>query len=85
MTSQTQQENPLVIQAYIQLFQLKNAYAVARVARCKELMRRRSAKRWDSKKVARMVRRLVAAETLETQSEQSLDQLKFRLQQQQAS
>lgn len=66
----------------MKLFQLKNAYAVSRVERCKELMRRQSAKRWNSKKVARMVRRLLAAETLVTQSDQTLDQLKFRLNQQ---
>lgn len=81
VTAPTQQENPAVLKAYTELFQTKHAYAVSRVARCKDLMSRKSAKRWSAEKVALMVRRLVAAETMATQTEQVLDQLKFRTQQ----
>jgi len=56
-------------------------FVTFRKERCEELMRRKSAKKWPPKKVARMVRRLMTANKEIEQAEGALDQCTHRLSQ----
>jgi hypothetical protein len=64
---------------WLEHFARKFKFAASRKERCEELMRRRSAKKWDAAKTARMVRRLMAANQELEQSEGALDQCGARL------
>lgn len=55
--------------------------AVFQKERCEELMRRKSAKTWSPEKTTSMVRRLMMANKEIEQSENALDQCKYRLSQ----
>lgn len=74
-------EDPEQLKAWLEHFARVYRLASFRKARCEDLMRRPSAKRWDAAKTARMVRRLVAANTEVEQSENALDQCSHKLSQ----
>lgn len=64
---------------WLEHFASKFKFTASRKERCEELMRRRSAKKWDAAKTARMVRRLMAATKEMEQSEGVLDQCATKL------
>jgi len=70
-----------MIQRQIQAYTRVKANAGSRKERLTELMQRRSAKKWDPKKKAQMVRRLMTASEELDQSVDFLDQLNHRLEQ----
>lgn len=56
-------------------------FSASRKERLEDLMRRKSAKKWDPEKTAKMVRRLVDSSKTMEQAESALDMIKHRLSQ----
>ena len=72
-------DDPELLAKQLHSYQRLQLFATSRKARCEELMRRRSAKKWDAAKKARMVRKLMTAnKELET-STGMIEQLMARL------
>jgi hypothetical protein len=73
-------DHPMVLQ--YQLAYVKYAFAAAsdRKARLEDLMQRRSAKKWDAGKKAKMVRRLVNSTNMVEQCVGAIDELTTKLQ-----
>jgi hypothetical protein len=84
-SSQTSEKKPEESIEYLKqllaLFTWKQAAANFRKERTELLMQRRSARRWDAKKTARMVRRLTSVTKEREQIVGFLDQVTFRLNQ----
>lgn len=74
-------EDPEELVRKLYFFNHVKVCATSRKGRVEELMQRRSAKKWDAKKKARMVRRLVTANQELEQSESAIDQITHRLSQ----
>jgi len=74
-------ESPADIARQIVFFTHTKQCASLRKERQEELMARPIAKRWDSTKKAKMVRRYMQADNELKESENALDQLTFRLSQ----
>lgn len=69
------------LKAWMDHFARAYKFASFRKERTEMLMRRKSAKKWDAKKTARMVRRLVTANKEIEQSSDALDRVSHELSQ----
>ncbi len=77
---QTQQNlTPEKVQEHISSFTMQERNATSRKLRCEELMRRKSAKRWNENKKQRMIRRLMTANKQVEQAGNAIVQLRDKL------
>jgi hypothetical protein len=74
-------EDPVTMLKQLAYYDHVRKCAALRKERLEDLMQRRTAKKWDAAKKTKMVRRLVTANRELEQSDEALDQLKFRLEQ----
>lgn len=67
------------LKQWMEHFSMRYKLAFLSKERCEQLMRRKSAKKWDQEKTAKMVRRLMVANKEIEQSENALDNASARL------
>lgn len=78
-------KDPIRLQAMLDEHVTLQRNAVSRKLRCEDLMRRKSAKKWDDAKKLQMVRRLMAAGNAAETAERVIEQLREQLKQPQTA
>ena len=74
-------EDPKYLAKVRDFYAKQNSFASSTIERIEKLMQRKSARKWESRKIAKMVRRLANAGKIREQTGEVVDNINYRLSQ----